>query len=166
MPCACQVPVPKYPDTADWGPILWTILHGLAERAGRAPLPEDERRSWQRLIKATGEMLPCDKCRAHYSAFLQANPVTQLDTLPFAQIKMWVRSWFYTLHNEVNVENNKEVFAYEDLEATYSISLNFQDLFWRLEPILKRAIDLSGVPLLRWLNWVKEFKMLRAAMGV
>ena len=58
MPCACQIPVPQYPDTADWGPILWRILHGLAERAGKASLPADEIREWQKFIKLTGEMLP------------------------------------------------------------------------------------------------------------
>ena len=36
MPCACQLPPEIYPDAAEWGPILWNILHGTAERVGTA----------------------------------------------------------------------------------------------------------------------------------
>lgn len=167
MPCACQIPVPKYPETADWGPILWRILHGLAERAGRSSpaATADEIREWQKFIKVTGEMLPCDKCRAHYSAFFKANPPTALSTLPFTQFKIWVRSWFFTLHNEVNQETGKPFFAIEDLAPTYA-SVNFQDLFWQLEPIMKKAIQLNGVSLMKWTNWVHSYKMLKSVLGV
>ena len=48
MPCSCQVPVPQYPETAHWGPILWKILHGLAERAERSFDRMDEIREWHR----------------------------------------------------------------------------------------------------------------------
>lgn len=160
-----MIPVPKYPETADWGPILWAILHGLAEKAGRAALPADEVREWQKFLKATNEMLPCDKCRAHFSAFLKANPATALQTIPYAQVKTWIRSWFYTLHNEINVENGKPVYPLSQLVIDYEM-VNFQDLFWRLEPIIKKAIELSGVPLLRWQAWVYSFKMLRSILSV
>lgn len=165
MPCACQIPVPQYPETADWGPIVWTILHGLAEKAGRAALPADEVREWQRLLKATADMLPCDKCRAHFSAFLKANPATALNTLPYNQLRIWIRSWFYTLHNEVNVETKKESFPFDKLAETYT-KVNFQDLFWRLEPVMKKAIQLSGVSLLKWTTWVHSYKMMKSILSV
>ncbi len=165
MPCACMIPVPKYPETADWGPILWTLLHGLAEKAGQAALPADEIREWQKFLKATNDMLPCDKCRAHFSAFLKANPATQLQTIPYAQVKTWIRSWFYTLHNEINVENGKPEYPFAQLSIDYGL-VNFQDWFWRLEPIIKKAIELSGVSLLKWTAWVHSFKMLRSILSV
>jgi len=165
MPCACQIPVPVYPDNADWGPLVWTLLHGLAEKSGRAPLPSDEVRAWQKLITLTADMLPCDKCRAHYSAFLKANPPSQLSQIPYSDVKRWVRSWFFTLHNEVNVQANKPVFSYDDLSAQYS-NVNFQDVFWRLEPDMKKAIDLNGISLNKWTSWVHSYKMLKAAMGI
>lgn len=165
MPCACQVPIPKYPDTADWGPILWTILHGLAEKSGNSSIPIDEVRQWQKFIKLTGEMLPCDKCRVHYTAFSTVNPPTQLSTIPYKDLKRWTRSWYFTLHNEINQENNKPLFDYENLSTQYS-NVDFNDLFFRLEPILKRAIELNGVSLLKWANWVHAFKMLKAILGV
>lgn len=160
-----MIPVPKYPETADWGPILWTLLHGLAEKAGQASLPADEIREWQKFLKTTNEMLPCDKCRVHFSAFLKANPAIALNTIPYTQVKIWIRSWFYTLHNEINVQNGKAVYPFAQLQIDYQL-VNFQDLFWRLEPILKKAIELSGVSLLKWTAWVHSFKMMRAILGV
>jgi hypothetical protein len=165
MPCACQIPVPTYPETADWGPILWTILHGLAEKSQRAALPEDEIREWQKFIKLTGEMLPCDKCRVHYSAFSTANPPTQLSKIPYTDLKRWIKSWFFTLHNEVNVENGKPLFVYTDLVTAYA-NPNFQDLFWRLEPVMKKAIQLSGVSLMKWTSWVHSYKMLKSILAI
>jgi hypothetical protein len=165
MPCACQVPVPQYPETADWGPILWTIFHGLAEKAGRAPLPADEVREWQRLLKLTADMLPCEKCRVHFSAFLKANPSTALNTLPYKQLRIWIRSWFYTLHNEINVANGKEEFPFDQLASTYA-NVNFQDLLWRLEPVIKKAIQLSGISLMKWTSWVHSFKMMKSILGI
>ncbi len=165
MPCACTIPVPKYPETADWGPILWILLHGLAEKAGQAALPADEIREWQKFLKVTNDMLPCDKCRTHFGAFLKANPATALNTIPYLQVKTWIRSWFYTLHNEINADTGKPIYPFDQLAINYA-SVNFQDGFWRLEPIMKRAMEPSGVSLLKWSAWVHSFKMLRSILSV
>ena len=165
MPCACQAPVPKYPETADWGPSLWTLLHGLGERAGQGIMAADEVREWQKFIKATGDMLPCDHCRAHYARFFAVNPPTQLNTVAVGMLRPWVRSWFYTLHNEVNVENKKPSFDFSLLAPTYA-KVNFTEMYLRLEPIMKKAIQLSGVSLLKWTTWVHSFKMLRSILSV
>ena len=165
MPCACLIPVPQYPDTADWGPILWTLLHGLAEKAGRASLPADEVREWQRLLKLTADMLPCDRCRVHFSSFLKANPSTALTTLPYNQLRIWIRSWLFTLHNEVNVATNKPEYAFDLLADTYK-DVNFQDLMWRLEPVIKKAIQLNGISLMKWQTWLHSFKMMKSILGL
>lgn len=128
-------------------------------------MPADEVREWQRLLKLTGEMLPCDKCRAHYTTYLGTNPLTQFAEGPYSQLKTTVKTWLWRLHNEINVDNGKPVFAYEDLESTYS-AVNLQDQFWRLEPIVKKAIQIQGLGLMKWLAWVKSFKMLRAILFV
>jgi hypothetical protein len=165
MPCACQIPVPKYPETADWGPLLWTILHALAERAGTSPNPADEIREWQKLIKLTGEMLPCEHCRAHFARWLAQNPVSALSTIPSNTVRQWIRMWFFNLHNEVNIENGKAVFPLDQLSATYG-RVNFQDLLWRLDPVIQKAISLNGVSLFKWTNWTKSFRMLRSLLGL
>lgn len=165
MPCACKIPVPDYPDNADWGPLFWALLHGFAEKSGRAPIPADEGITWQKLLKATAEVLPCDKCRAHFAVYLKQHPPTLFTQIPYSDLKRQVKTWLLNIHNEINQENKKPVFAFEDLEAKYK-DVNFQDTFWRLEPVLKKAIQFSGVGLMKWTVWVAHFKMMRSVLGV
>lgn len=166
MPCACQIPVPSYPETADWGPILWSILHGLAERAGQGFIKADEIREWAKLIKMTGDVLPCDICRGHFQEFLRKNPPTQL-TITFTQVQInaWVKSWFWNLHNQVNNSRGLPIFPYNDLTPTYS-NVSLTDLLYRLNPVIKKAIELNGVPFMKWTAWVSSFKMMRSILAV
>jgi hypothetical protein len=161
MPCSCQIPVPHYPDNAEWGPILWSILHGLAERAGTGINRADEIREWQRLLKVTGEMLPCDRCREHYKQYSQQNPTSSFNTSP--NLNTSVKTWLWNLHNEVNKEYGKPEYPYEDLTPTYK-SVNLQDLFWRLDPVIKKSIQLNGISLMKWTTWIHSFKMMRSIL--
>ena len=164
MPCACLIPVPSYPETADWGPILWNILHGLAEKAGQGILKADEIREWAKFIKITGDVLPCEMCRGHYKEFMKKNPV-QLTSFTQSQINVWVKSWFWNLHNEVNISRGVSIFEYDVLTPTYS-NVSLTDLLYRLTPVMKKAIQLSGVPYMTWTLWVSSFKMLRSVISV
>jgi len=165
MPCACLIPVPSYPETADWGPILWSILHGLAEKAGQGILKADEIREWQKFIKITGDVLPCDLCRAHFKEFVKKNPSSQITSFTQSQINVWVKSWFWNLHNEVNISRGVPIFEYDALTPTYS-NVSLTDLLYRLTPVMKKAIQLNGVPFMTWTLWVSSFKMLRSVLAV
>lgn len=165
MPCACKVPVPEYPANAAWGPLLWSILHGLAEKAQRSALPADEVREWQRFLKATGEMLPCEECQAHYTRYSKEHPLTHFAEIPYEMLKNSVKSWLWQLHADIRTEYGKEVLPFEDLPAIYG-SVNLQDLLWRLEPVIKQAIQIKGYGMMKWQNWVKSFKLLKATLGV
>lgn len=164
MPCACQIPVPSYPETADWGPIMWKILHGFAEKSGQGIIKGDEIREWQKFIKITGEVLPCDICRAHYQTFLKANPTTQLINLSPTQTNTWVKSWFWNLHNQVNSSRGLPIYQYADLDVYANVNLT--DLLYQLTPVVKKAILLSGVPYMKWTAWVSSFKMLRSVLAI
>jgi hypothetical protein len=62
MPCACLLPIPDYPTNEAWGPIVWSILHSLAEKYGKliSPLYSlEETIYWTNLIKNTEHILPC-----------------------------------------------------------------------------------------------------------
>jgi len=165
MSCPCLIPVPTYPETAEWGPLVWTILHGLAERSAQASIPADEVREWPKFLKLTGEMLPCEKCRAHYADYMAQSPLTQISTIPYTQLNTFLKTWLWTLHNDINVTNGKLVFLYADLAVTYG-AVNIQDTLWRLEPVMKKAIQLSGVSLMKWTKWVHSCKMLKAILGI
>ena len=160
MPCGCIIPIPEYPASAEWGPIIWNILHGLAERAQQAILPADELREWPRLIRATSEMIPCDVCRDHMRHYMKEHPLTEI---PYSLLKIKVKSWFFDLHNEINIGNNRPVFLYDDLTAKYG-KMDLQDLLWRLDPVIKKAIQVNGVGQVKYMNWVKSVKMMRAIL--
>ena len=163
MPCACQVPIPQYPETAEWGPIFWNIIHGLAEKAEKSIIREDEVREWQKFVKAIGEVLPCDICRDHYKRYTAQNPFTQIAKIPFNQVKDFVKHWFWNLHNEINLGNDKPVFDYSLLAETYS-AINLDDQYYRLLPVMKKAITLNGVPFMKWQAWVSSYRMMRAIL--
>jgi hypothetical protein len=165
MPCACQVPVPDYPSNAEWGPILWKILHGLAEKAQQASIPTDEVREWQRFIKLTGEMLPCDICSAHFVRYTAQHPLKHFSVVPYTSLKTAIKTWFWQLHTDIRTEYGKDVLPYEELATTY-VNLDFRDLLWRLEPIIKETINIKGIGLMKWTAWVSSFKMLKANLGV
>ena len=168
MPCACRVPVPDYPANAAWGPIFWQILHGLAEKAGQGAnfgSGPDEVREWQRFLKATGDALPCDECRLHYQRYTALNPIAHFSEVPYSSLKTAVKTWLWQLHNDIREEYGHPLLPYEQLTPLYG-SINLQDAFWRLEPVMKSAISIKGMGLMKWQAWVKSFKMLRAILGV
>jgi hypothetical protein len=167
MPCACKVPADKYPENAEWGPIFWRILHGLAERAGTLTnvlLQGDERRTWIMLLTKIQDTLPCDVCRDHFGRWLAQYPVSGLLTIPYDAFGRWIRLWLFALHNEVNEGNDKPVFSEADLRAVYKdVSITAT---WRaLEPVMKKAIGLNGVPLLAWKRWVNTVRQLQGLYG-
>jgi len=122
MPCACQTPVPNYPETADWGPILWKILHGLAEKSGQGIIKGDEIREWLKFIKVTGDMLPCEICRGHYQTFLRNNSL-QITNLEPTQLNIWIKSFFWNLHNQVNSSRGLLIYSYVDLSTSARVDL-------------------------------------------
>ena len=165
MPCACRVPIPDYPSNAEWGPILWSILHGLAEKSQTAALQADEVREWQRFLKATGEVLPCEVCMSHYAAYTKEHPLTHFAEIPFSVFKTSIKTWLWELHTEIRQEYGKDVLPYSELTNQYG-KVNLQDLLWRLEPVIKKTIDIKGMGLMKWIQWKKSFLMLRSLLGV
>ena len=168
MPCSCQVPGPAYPENKEWGPFVWSILHALGEKSGKVVYSlyeADERRAWIQLLQLTGSMLPCSECRDHYKTWLQTHPVSSLLTMPYGSIRIWIRTWLWELHENVNMRLGKpsvEISALPDLYGPVHITMQFK-LF---ELIEKRAIQQQGVPLNSWLSWVKHYRTLTSVYGL
>lgn len=167
MPCNCRVPLEKFPETAAWGPIFWNLLHALAERAGSKidPLLQvDERRMWISCIKDLKNTLPCDVCQTHYSKWLTSHDVDGLLTIPYNELGPWIRNYFWSLHNEINEENTKPMFAAEDLSKTYG-SMKVRPLWKSLEPVMMLAMRHNKVPYLGWLTWLNHVRKLQGLYG-
>jgi hypothetical protein len=164
MPCSCQLPIPEYPDTVEWGPLFWPLLHGLAERAGSLGdrfQQEDERQEWPRFLRAVADVLPCPNCREHYMTWIQEHPFTQLRSIPYSQVREWIRRWLFDCHNDVNIRNGKPLFNYDDLTPTYG-NFDFFHGYYRLTPPLKRAVELSGISYLKFQAWVLSYRKLES----
>jgi hypothetical protein len=168
MPCACKNPQPDYPETANWGPILWKILHALAERGGKTFAPsfrEDERRQWQNIIPLLPKIIPCPDCRNHAEAWILLNPITALKTLSESEMYDWLTDWFYRFHENVNQRIGKPSFDKAMLSQTYG-SISIAGAMRRLKPFIETAIRLSGITILPWQKWTGYVVMLSSYYGI
>ncbi len=147
MPCKCRIPYQSYPEAKEWGPVLWTLLHGIAERVGSCPFPSyqgDERRALASLFIKVGRMIPCPSCKEHYEVFLKENPVhTQIKSLPYDALKSFVRDWFWRLHHMVNESKGIASPPIEDLPAQYGTT-NLRMAIAQLREPMQRAIKIAG----------------------
>lgn len=165
MPCNCIVDKPTYPQNEEWGPLIWLILHTLAEKAGRQEsmiTRGDEIRAWPLFVKTLAPVIPCPYCRDHFKEYLQAHPFEL--PMDYYEWKNSIPLYFYSLHESVNARLGKPSFPFGDLPSTYKDSSRIKPTLDRLEKILQRAISMGGVSLLDWKAWLKQLNMLRAAI--
>lgn len=168
MPCACRAPAENYPENAEWGPLFWKILHGLAELSGKqiyAVLQDDERRAWVNVLTHLQPTLPCDFCRNHYKEWLAEHPPSILLKLNYSEIRVWIRNYLWSLHNRINEGNDKPIFPESQLEETYR-NTSIKPLWDALEPVMRKAIRLSGITLLPWKKWMGYVRILQGIYGV
>jgi hypothetical protein len=164
MVCSCRVPIETYPENAEWGPLFWKLLHGLAEYSGKQRLAEfhgDERRSWISLLNSLQATLPCDICRGHYKEWLVEHPVEEILTIPYSSLNLYVRSWLWTLHNRINEGNDKPLVSFESLETMYK-GVELTQGWKALEPVIKKAISLNGISLVPWRTWLGHVRRLQS----
>jgi len=162
MGCACKVPIEDYPENAEWGPLFWKILHGLAQLSGKQEnldLQNDERRIWVHLLTQLQFTLPCDICRNHYAVWLEEHPIDVLNTMPYSELGLWIQTNLWELHNVINQGNNRPTFLFTDLSIYNGV--NITDSWKALIPIMKKAIRLNGISLLPWNKWLSYVRLLQ-----
>ena len=160
MPCACKHKPLNVPDNVEWGPIFWALLHGLAEKAGTAPMPGlqgDEIRAWRGVLSFLPKTLPCDDCKSHLQDYIITNPIEVPDN--FSGLHDYVKKWIYNLHEDVNMRLGKPTFLYDNLSNEYG-GVPLKNQYEVLQVVIKRAIQASAVQLLSWNNWSKHTRIL------
>lgn len=85
-----------------WGPVVWRLLHDLAELTAGVD-------DWEELGRVLPDALPCAECRRHMTAWIEANPL-QGDG---------ARAWMLAAHNAVNERLGRRVWAAEELVSVY-----------------------------------------------
>ena len=168
MPCSCTLPAELYPDGEEWGPILWKILHGIAERVGTTGTPlyeADERRALTKWFYAVGKTIPCPSCKEHYEVYLKENPINDsIKTLPMSELRPYVKRWWWELHNWVNESLKKPLFDYETLTDTYK-GARIRAAMNGLDVPMKRAIRVRGQQLLGYTEFRNSCIMLLSLYG-
>ena len=168
MPCACKQDLPDYPITDNWGPSLWAILHGLAEKGGTPVFPsfrDEEKRQWILLIEIMPKMIPCPNCREHAQAWILAHPVKPIKDLAPDEIYDWITTWVYDFHENVNRRTGKPSFDKTLLAQTYG-SVKVKTVLATMKPFIENAIRLSGVTLIPWQKWLGYFTMICSVYGI
>ena len=168
MPCACKIPVPNFPTNCEWGPILWRLLHGLADKYGRLMSPlfvKEEHLAWHNLIIETEKILPCKECKTHYKIYLDKHNPNSLKKLTEAEKKYWVQNFFWALHEEVDIRNDKPTLEFEKLHSLYN-SVNFTFEIKHFEKLLYIVFQYNEVTILSWKNWIKNFRKLTSIYGL
>ena len=168
MPCSCMIPMPDFPTNCEWGPILWRILHGLADKHGRLMYPtfvKEQDIACPKFIEQTQYVLPCKECRAHYKTYFTKNNPSVLKSLTPEQKGIWIQNFFFNLHNEINVENSKPLFDISNLHSTYN-NVNYTFEIKHFEKLLKIVFQYNEVSLLSWLNWLKTFRTIANIYGL
>jgi len=168
MPCPCNLPPEIYPDAGEWGPIIWNLLHGLAEHAGKPVTPlfaEEERLTWISLFKLTAEIIPCHICKEHFRIYLHEHPITALKTMPPHEFPAWIKHWFWEVHEWVNMTLSKPPFPEADLTARYA-GMSLRPRLRGLDIPMNRAIRVSGNQLKKYEDWKKKYMMLLSLLGL
>jgi hypothetical protein len=165
MPCACKTPAIIVPSADQWGPLIWRILHSLAERAGRHTNPlfqADEVRAWTTTLKALQKGLPCETCREHYVEYFQAD--TPVIPQVYSDVREYVRTWLWELHNNVNQRLGKPEFLKTDLTGTYK-DVNILYTIKQLQALGKTSVIGGSVSILSFKSLTSAFLTLQGILA-
>ena len=148
-----------------WGPKFWKILHTLAESSGLIGSPilsDDEADSWELLLKAQAFVMPCVLCRNHYISYKSTRKIPNLRELQGEDRRDFLRKWFWSCHNNVNMITQKNILPIEDLPILYNkqnINESYNDICLMLSIAMQRSqVKLDDVK--RWKNLVTRLRML------
>ena len=168
MPCPCNLPAEFYPGSDEWGPLLWKLLHGIAEHAGQLMTPsyaEQERIAWLAFFRLTAEIIPCHVCKEHFRIYLKEHPVDQLKRMPTTQLKPYIRHWFWEVHEWVNMTLGKPGFPEADLEGAYA-KVQLRGVLTSLDEPMNRAIRLTGNNIKKYSEWKGKYHTLLGIYGL
>lgn len=96
-----------------WGPGAWTFLHTITLNYPKNP-NQDIINSHKYFFTLLKDVIPCDKCRLHYSEYLNNNPIDNV-----LNNKKDFILWLNNLHNIINERNNKPIMSFNEMIKLY-----------------------------------------------
>jgi hypothetical protein len=148
-----------------WGPLLWRLLHNIAEVSDRRDLAF----LWISLMKDTVAVMPCTQCRHHLGEYLRTHRfmfIKNQHLLTGEQVKKIIRTDLFNLHNSVNSRLNHSVLSFEEYSALYNKT--------RSETITEIGVILAEIraiwePLINsrgiFNKWLATIKMMMALIS-
>lgn len=168
MTCSrCATENTKYPTPTEWGPLVWKILHTLAEYAGKQKnemIRLDEGRAWPLLMKNFVAMLPCELCRIDATNYIKEHPFQLPEA--YSEWNLYVRTYVYSFHEYVNQKTGKSSFDFNQLSETYKKTGELTAWMKQLYEMVQRAIKLNGVHIQQWNTFQNNVRMVIAAIGL
>jgi hypothetical protein len=152
----------------EWGPILWNILHILAERCGRdhPTVDTEQARCFDYVIQALPFILPCAECSEHAHTYIASRPFRSLGKTG-AELSTYVRLWLLEFHNTVRLRQGKpiEIRTLEELRMHYEgDTFSDQDIKVIVNNVAY-GIRMSLVKTDQWRRWTTQFSKLRLLVG-
>ena len=95
-----------------WGPGAWRFFETVAFAYPDNPT-EQEQIAAKQFFNSLTELLPCEKCRKHFSQNIKTMPVNVTN-------KHTLSEWVTNLHNHVNKLNNKPHYDYSTVVSKYN----------------------------------------------
>lgn len=143
------LPIETYgiPKNYEWGPLLWQMLHGAAEKLGRATnssLFMDQRREMIFVLRDVEAVMPCQLCRNHYKDWRTRHPIDRFPESQ-AEFREAVRQWLFELHEEVNSTHGvSSGLLIDQLGPMYS-GYDLKELGKQFDFLTNRSIRLRAV---------------------
>ena len=149
------------PKNSEWGPVLWQLLHGVAQQIGKTPVKQmltDQRREFILVLRYIENIMPCPLCRQHYHQWRFTHPI---DKFPDGQeFFTSVRQWLFELHENVNKSRNIESgISLESLSTLYK-TIDLKQKLGELSALLERAVRLRAVESEKVKSFQKHFTFL------
>ncbi len=144
-----DIPIETYgiPKNNEWGPLLWQMLHGVAEKLGSAPnhmIFMDHRREMIFILRYVETIMPCSLCRSHYAAWRTSHPIDKLPETQ-AEFRQAVRKWLFDLHEDVNQSRGfSSGLTLDQLSMMYK-GYDLKELGKQFEFLLQRALRLKAI---------------------
>jgi hypothetical protein len=160
------------PQTAEWGPALWGLLHMLGEKSGRGSgvmrqmgrgpaqlCHSEERRVWATLFAALRTSLPCPLCKQHYVDYVRTNPPDAFLRIPGPEWATALRQWLWTFHNAVRTRKEQALDVPQEELAGRYVPNGTQFAAWKqtMQEHMRRGM---------FLRWLIREDMLRTLQAL
>ena len=133
------------PMVAQWGRPGWTFLHCVSFAYETTTPTPDERRQMYVFLRATGDVLPCHRCRRHYAAYLDAHLWDGPASAALANRDALSR-FVVDLHNDVNRPLGRPTLPYDVVRHAYEVDCG--DDGWMVPAAMGAAAALAVLLLL------------------